>query len=91
MFDANPQAPTMTTRRGFDISDIQQGKHIIRITNGVYIPGVLKNRWRASSEMEKHSASRKTPFTRAARISALCHPYEYRESDEFSAVSYKEQ
>lgn len=50
-------------------------------------PGVEKKRSIASREMEKHSARRKTPLIKAARISARCHPYEYRESVEPCAVS----
>lgn len=51
-------------------------------------PGVLKNRPRASRDIEKQRARRNTPLTRAAKISALCHPYEYRESVELDAVSW---
>ena len=42
--------------------------------------GIEKKRSIASREMEKHSARRNTPLIKAARISARCHPYEYRES-----------
>lgn len=38
------------------------------------VPGVLKKRSKASKEIEKHRARRKTPLMRAAKISALCHP-----------------
>jgi hypothetical protein len=51
------------------------------------VPGVVKNRPIASRNIEKQRARRNTPFTRAARISALCHPYEYRESVELDADS----
>lgn len=58
---------------------------------GGHAPGVLKKRSMASIKMEKQSASRKTPLTRAARISARCHPYEYfvSVSSIFCAVSLK--
>jgi hypothetical protein len=42
--------------------------------NESHMPGVLKKRSKASSDIEKHNARRKTPLIRAARISALCHP-----------------
>jgi hypothetical protein len=54
---------------------------------GLDISGVVKNRPIASREIEKQRARRKTPLMRAARISALCHPYEYRESEELSLES----
>jgi hypothetical protein len=53
------------------------------------MPGVVKNRPIASRDIEKQRARRKTPLMRAARISALCHPYEYRGSEELSFVSWK--
>lgn len=36
-----------------------------------------KNLSIASIKMEQHKASRKTALTRAPKISARCHPYEY--------------
>jgi hypothetical protein len=42
---------------------------------GWRIPGVLKKRSNASINIEKQRAKRKTPLTRAARISARCQPY----------------
>lgn len=41
--------------------------------------GALTNFSNASIKIEKHSASKKTPLTRAARTSARCQPYEYFE------------
>lgn len=40
----------------------------------VHSPVTLTKRSMASMKMEKHKASRKTPFTSAPRISALCQP-----------------
>jgi hypothetical protein len=37
-------------------------------------PGFSANRLIASTNIEKESARRKTPFTSAARISARCQP-----------------
>lgn len=43
---------------------------------GAYLPVTLTKRSIASMKMLKQRARRKTPLTRAPRISALCHPYE---------------
>lgn len=81
-FEASPNEPTITTSFGFFTSDMK----MLRDTqaNNVkrkHAPGVLKKRSIASMKIEKHRASKNTPFTRAARISARCQPYEYFVSD----------
>jgi hypothetical protein len=43
------------------------------------LPGGRANRPKASMKIEKQRASKNTPLTNAAIISALCHPYEYLE------------
>ena len=77
IFEARPKDPTITTSFGFEIS-IDMSAYCRLILNGTsqngHLPGVLKKRSKASMVIEKQSASRKTPLTRAARISALCHP-----------------
>ena len=87
MLEARPNDPTITRSLGFDMSG---SKGLLTEQYGSKeprIPGVVKNRPIASRDIEKQRARRKTPLTRAARISALCHPYEYRESEELSLVS----
>lgn len=44
---------------------------------GLPTSGTLKNLSIASMNIEKQSASKKTPLINAARISARCQPYEY--------------
>jgi hypothetical protein len=63
-------------RRGFEISEGADSEEVLPKYTQVNSPGVEKKRPKASITIEKQSARRKTPFIRAARISALCHPYE---------------
>ena len=46
------------------------------MTLGLLISGGEMNRPKASSAIETHRATRKTPLMSAPRISARCHPYE---------------
>lgn len=87
MLEARPNDPTMTTSLGLDISGSKGPLTEKHASKEPGIPGAVKNRPIASRDIEKQRARRKTPLTRAARISALCHPYEYRESEELSLVS----
>jgi len=65
----------MTISIGLDISVGGREVGGGRKGNGK-VPSVLKNLPTASKATEKQRARRKTPLMRAARISALCHPYE---------------
>jgi len=89
MLDARPNEPTMTTSLGAEISVqvVRQCPKSVDVEIRYCIPGVVKNLPIASSDIEKQSAKRKTPLTSAARISARCHPYVYRELDELSFVN----
>jgi hypothetical protein len=72
MLEARPSEPTMTISFGLEISTTAvSAKDTSERTDE---RGVSKNLPIASRDMEKHRARRKTPFTRAARISALCQP-----------------
>jgi hypothetical protein len=86
MFDASPNDPTITTNLGFDTSRERSSDPSI-YKHHRDKPAVLKKRSIASRNIEKHRARRNTPLIKAARISARCHPYEYRESVELWAVN----
>lgn len=77
----------MTTSLGLDISIPHASAEVTDRVKDSYAPGEEKNLPTASNDMEKQRARRKTPLMSAARISALCHPYEYRESEELPLVS----
>jgi hypothetical protein len=73
ILEAKPNEPTITTRRGLEISNGELNERVSRYS-GRKIPGVLKKRSNASINIEKQRAKRKTPLTRAAKISARCQP-----------------